>query len=126
MYVNEAPPTLKEDPKSSGYSIQAQVPDPTKTVLKVKTLTVEPFLSYSIETPRDDDNPADRVSKRRNSEVVTLEATHEMDQKALFTFQQGCALGHTPAETIAQMIKDAKDTETVQAVHRLTRTLSST
>ena len=131
IFVREEVPEILENP-NAGYSEKAKVDDPTKKVIAKKSLVVthlppEPAgaaasaSQYSISTPRD---PS--PSKRRNPEIVAIEATAELDQKVLFNFQQGCALGHSPAETITEMIRDAKDMQTIEAVQRLTRTLSST
>ena len=135
IYVKEETRKPLNNP-SAGYSEGAKVDDPAKKVIAKKSLVVthhppEPVGSaasstasasqYSISTPRD---PS--PSKRRNPEIVAIEATQELDQKVLFNFQQGCAQGHSPAETITEMIRNAKDIQTIEAVQRLTRTLSST
>ena len=72
-------------------------------------------------TPRDPVNP-----KRRNPEVTKQETAKEFDKLVLNQFRESCSQGHTPAEAIALMIRDAKETEMVEAIHRLTQTLSDT
>ena len=112
-----------EIPNNQVPSEAGQSSDPKKEDSKIKSLVpvsaeMTPSASQSsIMTPRDQ-------AKRRNPEVVASEATQELDQTVLALFQQGCASGHPPAEVITQMLRDARDTEAVDAVRRLTKTLS--